>query len=431
MFFFFFNNDEDRKTSVNGRSKDSHNVPSEQINTELSLEVAMDQVLKAKEQEAALAHFLGEDKCSVQNICGRKVFVYENDGKEFILLHKAITYLGNPHPIFKKRIQLPTWMQEFCENVKAQGLDYDVRLIGVYHYMNGVVFADFDKEPYLKRKMHNSSAHIYINDIFQAYKQGVFHKIDQFGNHIHAIHSNKFKDYLMGKTESKNQLFELFEKFNCGYTFGEWLYALDAIKEMHGNQWMHWQQAEWAGWFLEYRFNKFTIDNNTTHLMRYVGTENKAKKEGTFDFDIFFPKDNFYGDLKASDIEHRDAPGNDQGAFVECINMHDRFWYVIYEHETKKDIDCGSVATIARNQFIRSVKPDYEKDDMSYHERMKNSVRFVKMSILELNRINFRSVLSDFNQGKQPDGKARAKKFIIKKKDMDQYVVYRYNYEQA
>lgn len=430
MFFFFYNGNE-AKQSVNGHSAVSHNVPSEQINPELSLEVEMDQVLSPAQQIKAISYFLGEDNCSIQKICGRKVLVFENAGRKFILLHKAITYLGNPHPIFKKRVQLPTWMREFCSEIKRQELDYDVRLIGVYHYKNGVVFADFDKETYLTRKMHNSSAHIYINDIYQAYKQGIFQKVDQFGNRIYAIHSQKFKDYLMGKIETKNQLLKLFEQFNCGYTFGEWLYALDAIKEMYGNQWEHWQQAEWAGWFLEYKFNKFTTENHTTNLMRYVGTANKAKKEGVFDFDIFFPKDDFYGDLKASDIEHKDCPGNDQNAFVECINMYDKFWYVIYEHYTRKDCDFNHKATIARNQFIRSVKPDYEKDDMSYYERMKHSVKFVKMSILELNRINFRSVLSDFNQGKQPDGKARAKKFAIKKRDMDQYVIYRYNYEQA
>ena len=117
---------------------------------------------------------------------------------------------------------------------------------------------------------------------------------------------------------------------------------------------------------------------------------------------------------------------------IECINKHDRFWYVIYEHETIKDSEeTAYKATTERNQYIRSVLPNYEKDDMSYHERMKNSVRFMKMTILELNSVTFRDVLTDFNQGKQPDGKSRQKKFLIKKKEMDKYVVYRYTYKQA
>ena len=69
---------------------------------------------------------------------------------------------------------------------------------------------------------------------------------------------------------------------------------------------------------------------------------------------------------------------------------------------------------------------------MSYHERMKNSVKFMKMSIIEINRVNFREVLTDFNQGHQPDGKARKPKFNIIKKvlENDNYVVFRYTFNQ-
>lgn len=425
MFFFFFF---DEKSS---RAK--KNQPSEQIRADFGLEVAVDQVLSKKQQQNALVHYLGEKNCSEENILGRKVLVYRKDGKKYILLHKAISYLGNPHPIFKKRIQMPGWWQEFCNKAKETNLGYDIRFIGIYHYQNNVIFTDVAKETYLnKGKLNNSSAHIYTNDLYQAVRNGVFHREDQCGNHLYSVRAKDFADYLTGVKTGDNDLFELFAKFNNGFSFGQWLYAVDKIKEMHGDNWRHWQQAEWAGWFLEYKFNKFTIDNDTLAMMKYVGTENKGHKEGTFDFDIWFDRDQFYGDLKASDIKKTSTPGNDQEAFVECINKHDRFWYVIYEHETIKDSEeTAYKATIERNQYIRSVLPNYKKDDMSYHERMKNSVRFIKMTILELNSVTFRDVLTDFNQGKQPDGKSRQKKFLIKKKEMDKYVVYRYTYKQA
>ena len=62
---------------------------------------------------------------------------------------------------------------------------------------------------------------------------------------------------------------------------------------------------------------------------------------------------------------------------------------------------------------------------------MKSQVKFVKMSIVELNRINFREALTDFHQGRQPDGKARALKFNINKKvlENDNFVVFRYTYK--
>lgn len=426
MLFFFFDFDKDKTRRVR-----SLNQPSEQIRSDFGLEIADDQVLRTqKQQQKALVHYLGDKKCFKETIFGKKVFVYKTNNKKYILLHKAISYLGNPHPIFKKRIQMPSWWQEFCRKATEQSLDYDIRFVGIYHYQNNVIFVDFAKDTYLQHGLHNSSAHIYTNDLYQAVRNGVFHREDQYSNHIYSVRAKDFAGYLIGTKTEDNDLFELFAKFNNGFSFGQWLYAVDKIKEMHCDNWRHWQQAEWAGWFLEYKFNKFTIDDDTLTLMKYVGTDNKGHKKGTFDFDIWFARDKFYGDLKASDIEKTSTPGNDQETFVECINKYDRFWYVIYEHETIKDSeDTCFKATIERNQYIRSVLPNYEKDDMSYHKRMKNSVRFVKMTILELNNVTFRDVLSDFNQGRQPDGKSRQKKFLIKKKDMDKYVVYRYTYK--
>ena len=69
---------------------------------------------------------------------------------------------------------------------------------------------------------------------------------------------------------------------------------------------------------------------------------------------------------------------------------------------------------------------------MSYHDRMKHSVNFVKMSIVELNRINYGCILTTFNQGHQPDGSKRNPKFNINKKVLnnDNFVVFRYEYNE-
>ena len=407
------------------------NRQSEQITSNHMLEIADDQVLSVQGQYEALKYYLGEENCSIQNICGRKVFVYSKCDKQYVLLCRSVSYLGNPHPIFKKRVQLPSWYEVFCNEIEKQELLYDVRFLGVYHYKGNIVFIDFKKDTYLRRRIHNSSAHVYTNDIYQALKTGVFKKEDQFGNEIFVVASRYIEDYLLGRKNGSNELFELFVKFNNGFSFGEWLYAVDKIREMYGDGWKHWQQAEWAGWFLEYKFNKFVEENAVSHLMKYVGSSNKSNNSETYDFDIWFPRDEFYGDLKSSDVKNNETPGNDQSHFIECINRYNRFWYVIYEHETKKDSETTNYeATIGRNQFIRSVLPNYKKDDMSYSTRMKNSVCFVKMLILELNNINYRDVLADFNQGRQVSGSERKKKFIIKKKDIDKYVVFRYNYSK-
>lgn len=166
---------------------------------------------------------------------------------------------------------------------------------------------------------------------------------------------------------------------------------------MHDGSWNQWRQVEWAGWFLEFRFDKFVRDNNLSSKMRYVGCSNK--RDGELDFDIHFEELDFYGDLKASDINKTETPGNDQASLIDCIFKYGKFWYVIYEHETRKDSDYGYEATKARNRYIKSIDPSYTKDEMSYHRRMKHSVKFMKMTIIELNKVNFRSALKVFNQG--------------------------------
>ena len=413
------------------------NVDSEQITLDKSLVVAQDQPLTDKQLKSCLIDVLGKSKCKILKIPARKwVLEFTDGGKVYHLLVRSCTYLGNPHPIFKKRVQLPLWFNEYTNAVTKQNPSIDVRYIGVYHYGDGhhgdnIVFVDFKKDTYLTKKGHNSSAHVYTNDLFQAMTYGVFKKEDYFGNIISAIRKDKFCDYIINKVTETNTLFDLFRKFNCGFSFGQWLKALDVIKEMHQNEWQQWRQVEWAGWFLEYKFNKFTIENNVTNQMCYVGSS--LKREGNLDFDIRFDEEDFYGDLKASDITKRETPGNDQENLIECIYKFDKFWYVIYEHETIKDSEATNYeATIGRNLYIKSIDPSYNNDEMSYHTRMKNSVKFVKMSIIELNRINFREALTDFHQGHQPDGNARKPKFNINKKvlENDNFVVFRYRYAQ-
>ena len=424
MFFFF---DKDKANTAI-----THNQPSEQIRSDFGLEIADDQVLRTpKQQRTALTYYLNGKRCAVETIFNKKVLVYKASGKKYILLHKAISYLGNPHPIYKKRIQLPPWWQEFCQQAVEQSLDYDIRFIGVYHYQNNVIFVDFAKETYLQHGLHNSSAHVYTNDLYQAVRNGVFHREDQYGNHIFSVRAIDFANYLCGKKNGENELFELYAKFNNGFSFGQWLYAVDKIKEMYQDDWKHWKQTEWAGWFLEFKFDRFVRNNNLTSLAEYTGTSHKGHKEGEYDFDIWFDKSKFYGDLKASDVNESTTIGNDQQTFVECINHYGKFWYIIYEHDTVKDsIATGFRATIERDDFIKSLGLPVTEHSAN-HRFIKHSVKFVKMSIFELNNVNFREALIDFNQGRQSDGSPRKKKYSIKKNEIDNYVVYRYTYKQA
>lgn len=96
------------------------NVNSEQIQFDASVVVAQDQPLTPNGIFKALRHWLGQKNVSKEIILDKSVIVYNNSKTKIILLAKCITYLGNPHPIFKKRIQLPEWYQIFCNDIKKK-----------------------------------------------------------------------------------------------------------------------------------------------------------------------------------------------------------------------------------------------------------------------------------------------------------------------
>lgn len=282
--------------------------------------------------------------------------------------------------------------------------------------------------------MNSSAAHVYMNDLYQAMKDGIFKRRDRNKNEIITIKYIKFKDYLDNKIDKEsNDLFNIFKLFNSSDYFGKWISAKNAIPEMHNNHWNKWKEVEWPGWYLEFKMDKFIKEKCLEKKILYVGSSHK--KVGDLDFDLWFDDNNFYGDLKASDIKRNEAPGNDKKNFIDCINKYGRFWYIIYEHDTIKDSEHNNYeATRFRTNYIKNNNEWSSKkkfDELSYYKRMKNSIKFVKMYIIELNRINFRNVLSDFNQGRQSNGDLRKPKFKISKNNIDNFIVYEQEFIQV
>lgn len=406
------------------------NLKSEQIRSDLSLEIALDQPLSPLKMEGFICAAL-DDECFYTKYGRNNLLTYNNGSKNIVFLFKAVTYLGGngQHPLFKKRIQLPNNWKTIVNDLENK--DTEIKFIGVYHYKGNIVFVDFYKDTYIKRKMNNSSAFVYTNDIYQAMKNDNFERTDVNGNTHCTVKFNKFKKYIDNSlpTNEFNNLFDIFNSFNKKFVFGKELLASDAIVEMYKNHWSQWKQSEWPGWYLEYKVNDYLVKNKLQNKIKYVGNLNKS--DGELDFDLWFDEDQFYGDLKASDKTKTSAPGNDQSNFIDCINKYDKFWYVVYEHNTVKDKDKNNYpATRWRTNFIKDNgewNPNKEWDELSYCSRMKYSVNFQNMYIIELNRINYRTALSDFNQGHEPGGGRRAVKFVINKNNIDNFIIYSYS----
>lgn len=398
------------------------NVNSEQVDGCLNIVTDQDQPLKPKEMYNTIIKVLGND-CTIECFGTNRYYLKYKPfkGKPIAMLVKAVTYLGNPHPIFKKRIQLSPWWNEFIESYDEV---YDIRFIGVYHYKGMVIFSDFNIEQYKYRSLNNSSAHVYTNDLFQAISYGVFRKIDQNDNLINTVSIRHFKNYLNGvlpvEYQERQRIFNVFKVFNDSFfEFDVEITAKRAITEMKEGQWVKWREAEWGGFFLEYKIVQYLDKHDYKMIVRYVQNKNN---DDLPDLDLYFPTSKFYGDLKSSDIENRQIMGNDKETIMSCLNKDGRVWYVVYEHETVNDSE------VEGNPMTRFWNEQLGKEDpLSYVSKMKHSVTYRKMSIYEINRANYGTILKDFNQGHQPDGKPRNVKISIKKKEADNFVVYRYS----
>ena len=396
---------------------------SEQISPDVTLTIDYDQPITKKEDVlATLTSFLGAG-CELYRYKPRKLlYKYEHDDLTEYFLLGAVTYLSFPHPIFKKRFQLKSWYKDFYNDHKNDP-NTKIRLIGLYHYDGLFVFVDFNIEDYIENNINSSAAHVFSNDIFQAVKYGVFKKTDSRGNHITSVVGDKFLNYLNDTLEA-GDVFSLYKLFNDSFAFGEWLKADISIEEMKQKNWYQWKGTEWPGWLLESKFADFIREKHCENKLEYIGHIKSADK---LDFDLLFKEDNFYGDIKSSDIKNKSMPGNDKVNVIQAIQRHEKLWIVLFEHETIKDTERNNEMAIARMRLKGEAYRPGGK--ISYKTRMKHSVKYTRMRVFELNQINMNTVLSDFNQGRQQSGAKRKAKFMIKKREIDNYIIFSYDWQ--
>ena len=231
------------------------NEKSEQIDSRLNVLVDHDQPLSPCRLVAAIRaalHGVVATSAKISLDGGQFPFIAydsKSNGKH-ALLPAAVTFLGGHgnHPIFKKRIQLKSWFKPAHKALTREG--YRVHFLGVYHYGGNIVFVDFATETYLARKMHNSSAFVYVNDLFRAMKDGVATRVDLHGNTITTIRNNSFRDYLDDSLGlgGGNDLINVFADFNQRMPFLSWIRGESAIREMHRASWPKWKETEWPGW---------------------------------------------------------------------------------------------------------------------------------------------------------------------------------------
>ena len=377
----------------------------EQINKKGKIVLAKDKPLKKKGIFDILSNFF--DK--INSISGGfQVFL---NRKKYIILIKNITYLGHPHPIFKKRIQIPEKWNKIIKNE-------NVLLLGIYHYKDNIIFTSFDK----KIRGKSSSAHVHTIDIIKAIEYGVFRKTDKNGNNLIVFRQDKFQEVFKKIVKNKKvenvKEIKLFEDFSLGLN-KDWE-GISAYKEMIKSKFSQALQPEWTGFYLEYKFEMFLDKNNKyKKICKYV----RNKKVDDFDFDLVFIKSRFLGDLKTHSLSSSAILGNDKIKFYKLLKKDGKVWYVVFNLEYKMDKNYNCIVCNFWNIQLNKLKKKNKKLD-SYCNRMKKSGILLSMNILEFNQFN-EKYISNFEQGKQPNGRSRNPKIKIYKKNIENFVIYR------
>ena len=372
-------------------------------------------------------------------------FIHGNyQGFKYSIRAKNITYLGNPHPEFKKRIQISDDLQEFYQHSKSLG--YVPLLIGIYTFHETQVFANFNITDYVEKKAHNSSAHVYTQDISAAVVDGIFQKTDYFNNTITVFEKNYVNyfldDYLNVNKEEvvsfKSEIIkdftfeekELARKIGCFvkptimpmntiYPIMKFFY--DEKKEWHGKNcyeemikanYRNKFQPEWAGFYLEFEFEKYIKNNKLENIVDFA----QDKSKNGIDLDLYFSNIKCYGDLKAHSTNSSGIQGNDRATIIKQIQENGHVFYVVCSHDTFKDSSYDFEVT----KYWNTVQN--KEDLLSYSKKMKNKVILKKSVILDINGNNFSS-LSVFKQGINSNGKLREPKIMVSEEKIDDFIV--------
>ena len=331
-------------------------------------------------------------------------FLIEFNNQEYLFLIKNITYLGNPHLLFKKRIQISKGWHSKLQLKNCF-------LFGIYSYKDTLIFVNFDKTNYKNRMVNNSSAHIYSIDLLKAKEFGYFEKNDKRNNKIIAIREDKFIEFLSNKITQNSEI-EMFKDFK--YTLKKEWFGIDCYQEMIKENYKNKFQPEWVGFYFEFQFEKF-LNQNSSYKSMCDFLHNKKKND--IDLDLFFKRNNFYGDLKTHSLDSNAILGNDKKNIEIAIKKYGKLWYIVLNHFTIKDKDKEFEVTKFWNL-------EQKKENlMSYSKRMKNSVILSNLEILEINEFNFK-YLTDFNQGKNSNGNDRDVKIKINNKVKDNFLIF-------
>lgn len=338
----------------------------------------------------------------------------------------CVTYLGKPHPKYKKRMQLSDSAdRSFLEEDNTQ--ENITLMIGLYLYdENNIMFVAWDSSSN-KQAGKSKSSHVYTNDILLATKNGVSQRKDKNGNNIYCFkpeYLNDFINYNYLYLEHQISFIEYLNEFNKDideYMFLDGIVdylkedligrnsvwdGKECLKEMKDNNYRNWAQTEWQGFFLEYLMQK-ELNSSNSKIEQLL--EIPGPKYGKTVFDSFY---NIPWDFKVHVNDNNQVITNDMEAIESALNDYGKIGFIILSGDAEKEIETefsdwrnelkgglskNQLDNIAKNKKHRKLKTKFTPTE-------------IKVITIDNNGLTNHGILRGL---KNPNGNIRRDKLVI------------------
>ena len=141
---------------------------------------------------------------------------------------------------------------------------------------------------------------------------------------------------------------------------------------------------------------------------------------GQIDLDVYFPRLDMYGDLKAHNtIGARGIIANDFATIDSVLqrSKHESIYYIIASGIAVRDKERGSETSRYYSQLKGC-------EGLSYAARMKHSFEIKEYYILDLNNDN-RTYARIFAQGRNSNGRPRNPKLLFPEDSLNNFVIHK------
>lgn len=354
-----------------------------------------------------------------------KMNLFDNEIQINVYL-SCVTYLGKPHPIYKKRMQL-------SNNADRKYLMIDntknniTLMIGLYLYdEKNPIFVAWDANAN-KMAGRSKSSHVFVNDIALAIENGISQRKDKNNNNVYCFkpeflldfikynvlyleHEISFVEYIKQSGVKINEymfLNKIVEFLKKDLKNRDWIWdGKKCLKEMKENEYRNWKQTEWQGFFLEYLIQK-DVENKNQKLEEIL--EIPGPKYGRTVFDGFY---NIPWDFKVHVEDSNQVITNDMEAIEKALKDYGKVGFIIVSGnaEKEKETEFSDWRNELKGELSRNQIENRKNNKR--HRKLKSSFTPTKIQAIIVDNKSL-SKHNRLNGVRNPNGNIRREKLIL------------------